>query len=1086
MLRKVRRATGGSSHKLLLKSGILVAIAHFCISAASGQQDRGELELQRAREFTGKGLYDSSIVHYRIARDYYQPSVRRDRYYYCLAGIADSFIRQSEFGPADTLLRNALAGVRSELGEENKVTAEIYLLTGFLRTYQNRYVEAMDLCDRALQTWILLEGEKSERVAATYYQIGWLTYRKGEFDAAMKYLENARTIQEQMADLARVSLANTLVLIGNVDDLRSEPSKAIECYLRALSILSEAGLAESPASGFCSHFLALSYRHLGKLEDAVACQKNTLRIYRKIYPKSHVNLASSLAQLADYYAENGDYDLALQCYQESGSIFRSLVGPKHSTLSEVQRKIAGLYALRGRFDEALTLYLSVASREAQDFGSANPELGVLFQEIGEIYRKKGEFHRALRFYSRALDLRNSIHTSGERSDLIEILHGEGQTYMSLGNINQAEAILRKCTGMRDFALSRNPTLKSSIFETMARVSVRRGDLLVSARLYQKALISLCPEFCDTSLAKNPDVPNYLYCRDYIRLITGKAAVLVLHGIRGRLGMADLKAALSAYELASDALRELRNSYKSEDSKLVLQQEGAEVYSAGMAVAILILNKTGDASAKDAAISFSERSKAQVLREALERASVRHFAGIPDTLLEEEQRLRTGLTNLLKRPEWTLQHADSASTSVLRTAILDKNWLIERLEDSLAILNPRFRKMFDDIQPANAAVLQGALDSETCLIEYNVTRSSFYAFVARKGSFDIVELGKPNDVDSLAKELRHGLRTMNDEEYLIAARRLHALLIHPIESRLAGVKRLVVVPDGPLYYLPFEVLLSRDDSRAGGPIDFRRLPYLVNRFEISYALSGTLYSESRSGIHRSRNKDLSFAGFAPVSRELNGRNPRTGETHSTGVAYFGRESLSPFTKQFRALPYSEDEVKSIAREFTLSGRPSRYATGSEATKEEFEADAPGKGVIHIATHGLIDEDSPGRCCPRLFSDTRIEVRVNALLHAGEVYELRLDADLVTLSSCESGVGKLVRGEGLMALTRGFFYAGARNVLCSLWKVYDRQADELMREFYRHVLGGDTYPAALRKAKLKMIANIRSAHPFKWAGFELIGE
>jgi CHAT domain-containing protein len=506
----------------------------------------------------------------------------------------------------------------------------------------------------------------------------------------------------------------------------------------------------------------------------------------------------------------------------------------------------------------------------------------------------------------------------------------------------------------------------------------------------------------------------------------------------------------------------------------------------MALAISIAKKTGDTAAKDAAISFSERSKAQVLREALKNARVRHFAGIPDGLLEEEKRLKIGLTNLLKRSEWTRDHADSASSSALRIAILDKSWQIERLEDSLAILNPRFSRMFDDIHPAGAAVLQSALDSATCLIEYNVTRSSSYAFVVRKGSFDIVELGRPKDVDSLAKNLRHGLRTMNDAEYLTAARRLYALLIRPVESHIAGAGRLVIVPDGPLYYLPFEVLLSRDVSGPGDATDFRKLPYLVDRFEVSYALSGTLYSESRSGNRRNRSKGLSFAGFAPASHELDAADPRKGKNHSADVACSGRESVSLFTERLGALPYSEEEVKSIAREFTLSGRPGKYVSGPAATKQEFEADAPGNGVIHIATHGLIDEESPGSCALVFSPPPGSGSEADALLYAGEVYELRLDADLVTLSSCESGVGKLVRGEGLMAMTRGFFYAGARNVLCSLWKVYERQAGELMREFYRHVLGGEAYPTALRKAKLRMITSARSAHPFKWAGFELIGE
>jgi CHAT domain-containing protein len=160
-------------------------------------------------------------------------------------------------------------------------------------------------------------------------------------------------------------------------------------------------------------------------------------------------------------------------------------------------------------------------------------------------------------------------------------------------------------------------------------------------------------------------------------------------------------------------------------------------------------------------------------------------------------------------------------------------------------------------------------------------------------------------------------------------------------------------------------------------------------------------------------------------------------------------------------------------------------GSSATKGEFKAYAPGHSIIHIATHGFIDEDHPDLSALFFAPSSDSTAGEEPLLYAGETYNLRLNADLVTLSSCESGVGKLVRGEGLMAMTRGFFYAGAKNVVCSLWKVYDKHADLLMRGFYRHELEGKEFSSALREAKLEMIKNRVTAHPFKWAGFALIG-
>jgi CHAT domain-containing protein len=421
---------------------------------------------------------------------------------------------------------------------------------------------------------------------------------------------------------------------------------------------------------------------------------------------------------------------------------------------------------------------------------------------------------------------------------------------------------------------------------------------------------------------------------------------------------------------------------------------------------------------------------------------------------------------------------------LRSAIIDRNWKIDKLEDSLATLNPQFRTMLSAGRPASTSDVQRALEPGTCLVAYNMGPGELITFVIQQSSCEIVRRASPGNLDSLARRLRHGLKTLDDREYLAAARELYGDLIQPIEKHLKGVSRLVIIPDGALYYLPFEVLLSSDVQQSvddRGTTDFRRLPYLVSRFEIGYALSGTLYAETQaSGDHMQ-----SFAGFAPVTRASYASRAIPAANRFSTLDFAGGQSTAVPGYRYSALPYSASEVRNIARAFTASGRAGTFTVGSGATKEDFAAQAQGHSIIHIATHGFIDEDHPERSALLFAPGSDTASGGDGLLYAGEIYNLRLDADLVTLSSCESGVGRLVRGEGLMAMTRGFFYAGARNVVCSLWKVYDEQTNQLMHGFYRHVLEGKRYSASLREAKLEMIRNASTAHPFKWAAFELIG-
>ena len=186
-----------------------------------------------------------------------------------------------------------------------------------------------------------------------------------------------------------------------------------------------------------------------------------------------------------------------------------------------------------------------------------------------------------------------------------------------------------------------------------------------------------------------------------------------------------------------------------------------------------------------------------------------------------------------------------------------------------------------------------------------------------------------------------------------------------------------------------------------------------------------------------------------------------------------------------MKFSGEEVSAIAEQFQNQGKPSASFLNSNATEENFKTGVGKYSFVHIATHGYINERHP-QLSMLLFSQPRDSTtKEDGVLYGAETYNLDLNIDLLVLSSCESGIGKLVKGEGIMAMTRGFFYSGATNIIFSLWKVYDRQTSDLMREFYRYVLTGETFSSSLRKAKLTMIADRRTAFPSKWSGFILVG-
>ena len=230
--------------------------------------------------------------------------------------------------------------------------------------------------------------------------------------------------------------------------------------------------------------------------------------------------------------------------------------------------------------------------------------------------------------------------------------------------------------------------------------------------------------------------------------------------------------------------------------------------------------------------------------------------------------------------------------------------------------------------------------------------------------------------------------------------------------------------------------------------------------------------------------LSLAGFAPAfpDSSTGGNRPKPYALHYA-EEWASVRSVTVGDRTFGEIPGSEEEVRTIVTDFNKSGKQSVAFLRSDATKENLKENASHCRFLHIATHSYVDEENP-KLSGLLFSQSTSSAE-DAVLYPGETYNLNLKADLLVLSSCESGMGKLVKGEGLMAITRGFFFAGARNIVFSLWKVYDRHTNQLMTEFYRNVLKGDSFTSSLREAKLAMIKNETSAFPAKWAGFVLMG-
>jgi CHAT domain-containing protein len=366
------------------------------------------------------------------------------------------------------------------------------------------------------------------------------------------------------------------------------------------------------------------------------------------------------------------------------------------------------------------------------------------------------------------------------------------------------------------------------------------------------------------------------------------------------------------------------------------------------------------------------------------------------------------------------------------------------------------------EPLNLKQAQAALpDDRTALVSFILDTPASYAFVVSRNGFNRIRLPSRRLIEPAVTALRSklsvppkpGAPAFEDD-----AARLYRSVFQPLQPSLRGRTRIVLVPDGMLHYLPFEALLSS------------RNRFLAEDYTIAYAPSASvLHSLSRR--RRSTAPSMDLLAFADPATA-------TGTPRSEMRSVLERQGLA-----LGPIPNARIEVDRISRLYPPSA--SKTFTGAAATEDAFKHEPLARyRQIHMATHAVIDEHLPIRSGIVLSPSGKGE---DGLLTLAEIYNLKLDADLVTLSACQSGLGKLVRGEGLIGLTRALFYAGANRVAVSLWNVNDVATAPFMERVYRAMRAGDSPADALAKAKQQMLRSASAGlrHPYYWAPFVLVG-
>ncbi len=923
-------------------------------------------------------------------------------------------------------------------------------------------------------------------------------------------LERAQVLQDRDFE------ARVLGEIGSVQLDLGEPREALANCRRALDLLAAAGDPEAQARNLMNAGLALQL--LGQLDEALDHILRAEVIAREIeQPKL---LSQVLSNRGTLHYDRGERDTALALFEEALEIRLAADDPEG-----IPRDLANLgavYFALGRTAEALENFRQGVGK-ARELGQVGLEVSLL-NNLGAVYRSRGEIQHALDAFVHGLELAEQL---GDRRREALMSINLGDLYQRLNEPEKALGFYRRALGLyremearemearvlmdlgwfhlsqgapetasdlfeQALAMSReakSPKIEANSLRGLGTASLALGELKRALDLLRQALAiqeQSANRLTRAGTLRNLGVVhrrlgNADAARDHLerslaalepfgdpeRESATRFELARLLSDRGQI-----EAARDQAEAALRALESLRGTVPGPDLRASLLSGSQERFDFYVDLLMELDRRDPDGGFAAAAFRASERSRARSLAELLTEASFGLRSPRDPGLARSARDNAARISWLQRQLVRALSGArpDHERAERLRRQLAAADTERERLDREIRTQDPRYAEIRYP-SAADLETVQRLLDPETAFLEYALGAERSFLFVVTREGLAVRRLAPAGEILELVRRLRALLEKpgrLVRGQLEDAARRAYDLLVAPAADVLEGKQNLLIAPDLDLYYLPFEVLRP-----AAGD-------YLITRWAIAYVPSGTvlksLRSERRGVAGTGRRKE--YVAFAdPVAS----RAP-------PGIAadeLVERGALGETTvRQWRPLPGARDEVSQVARLFA----PEDVAVylGADATEEIIKQDpwVSTARRLHFASHAFVDERRPA------YSGLLLSVdpagTEDGLLQAHEIFDLELAADLVVLSACETGLGKQVEGEGLIGLTRAFMFAGARRIVVSLWPVADRSTEKLMVHLYRNLEAGLDAGAALRGAKLELIREPASSHPYHWAPFILVGD
>lgn len=888
----------------------------------------------------------------------------------------------------------------------------------------------------------LLEASGEPQTRATVLnKIARCQYLMGDSPEALESYSRALAITRTANDIKMEAV--TLTAIARIYWAKNENRQAVDSFEQALPKLKAVGDLRGELEALVS--MGELYRNLGDEQKALSYDNQALPLSRTLNDVSHE--LKALNDIGLVYYVLGDNHIAIENWQQGLSLARA----NHDQTYEagLLGHLGSAYDASGEHQKALEC-LDQAIVLARTMGNRYLEATTL-QTIGRVYHSMGQYQKALEYLDPSLTLAQEINDVGVKA---RAHHNLGKAYAELRQYEKALDHLNQA--IRLWKVKGDVVSEAASVHALARLERDRGNLALS-------------------LAENETSLN------------------MIESLRSKAGRQELRASYLAsvqkyFELRVDVLTRLHKLDQSKD------------YAA-------------------AALQTSERARARTLLETLAEAGVDIRQDVAPEILERERTIQQQLgAKAAEQASLFVTNSSKDRLAEIGKQIEEITTRYEEIEGEIRAASPRYAALMQPRPVSLTEIRQEVIDHQTVLLEYYLGDERSYLWAVTPDYIEGYELPKREELEKGARRVYDLLTARNrrvkfetteerrarieraDADYPEVAAALSQVLLGPVAAQLTN-KHLLVVGDGALQYIPFAALPA---PNLKGRSDFESLGLNHEIVSVPSASTLALLRHELAGREPATKAVAVLAD--PVFDKDDERlrialsHARAGKTDITKgasqsattdarseVERSARESGSEEGLRLGRLPFTRREADAITALVPTTMRKEALdfaASRSNATS----ADLSHYRIVHFATHGFLNSRHPelsGIVLSLLDEQGREQ---DGFLRAHEIYNLKLPADLVVLSGCRTGLGREIKGEGLVGLTRAFMHAGAARVLVSLWDVNDEATAELMTRFYKLMLGKSrlTPAAALKEAQASMSKQKRWQAPYYWSGFVLQGE